>query len=376
MIDMINHPPHYTAHPSGVECIEITEHYSFCLGNAIKYIWRAGLKTDDPVEDLRKAQFYLAREIARLEPEVDTAKRIDVIRAARSILSSVPRPVPTDAPPNSNPAADGTSLAEAAVQPPDAAVDPSCGAPGGAVSETTAPQVSSLPGAVQSPDVQADTTGGPSGGAYVTGPYSEAEIEQAAALLRAGKGAPEIAAALNRDPRGVHVAIRRARKAYPKGKPAPQPGVQPHTPGPRQAVAERPAAPVAVPHPPPVSGSRPPEPGGAAVPSGSFSAPSAQVGGAKTGIRREVAQWLTMVNNDATWTPAKDLALAECIVRGDGIAGAAMEIEIPSEDCRARWQLLTEQIRTGKGLSIDGQSALMAELRERALDAEMMWIKR
>jgi hypothetical protein len=64
--DPVNHPSHYTAHPSGVECIQVTEHYNFCLGNAIKYIWRAGLKSQDPVEDLKKARWYLDREIARL----------------------------------------------------------------------------------------------------------------------------------------------------------------------------------------------------------------------------------------------------------------------------------------------------------------------
>ena len=67
--DPINHPAHYTAHPSGVECIEITEHMGFCLGNATKYIWRAGLKTDNPIEDLKKARWYIDREISRLERE-------------------------------------------------------------------------------------------------------------------------------------------------------------------------------------------------------------------------------------------------------------------------------------------------------------------
>ncbi len=60
--DNVNHPPHYTAHPSGVECIQVTEHMSFCLGNTVKYIWRAGLKGSD-IEDLKKAQWYLNREI-------------------------------------------------------------------------------------------------------------------------------------------------------------------------------------------------------------------------------------------------------------------------------------------------------------------------
>lgn len=62
--DNVNHPPHYTQHPSGVECIEITEHMGFNLGNAFKYIWRADLK-NDAIEDLKKAVFYINREIAR-----------------------------------------------------------------------------------------------------------------------------------------------------------------------------------------------------------------------------------------------------------------------------------------------------------------------
>ena len=71
MNDMINHPEHYTSHPAkckcgeGIECIQITEHMNFCLGNAIKYIWRAGSK-DDPIEDLKKAVFYINREIIRI----------------------------------------------------------------------------------------------------------------------------------------------------------------------------------------------------------------------------------------------------------------------------------------------------------------------
>lgn len=62
MHDPVNHPRHYTEHPSGIECIQVTRHFNFCLGNAIKYIWRAGLK-DDAVEDLRKAMWYIQEEI-------------------------------------------------------------------------------------------------------------------------------------------------------------------------------------------------------------------------------------------------------------------------------------------------------------------------
>ena len=63
-VDLVNHPPHYTGHPSGVECITITEHMGFNLGNALKYIWRADLK-GNAVEDLKKAAWYIQREIEK-----------------------------------------------------------------------------------------------------------------------------------------------------------------------------------------------------------------------------------------------------------------------------------------------------------------------
>lgn len=62
--DPVDHPSHYVSHPSGVECIQVTEHMGFNLGNAIKYIWRADLK-GDAIEDLKKARWYVDREIAR-----------------------------------------------------------------------------------------------------------------------------------------------------------------------------------------------------------------------------------------------------------------------------------------------------------------------
>ncbi|MBM7280345.1 DUF3310 domain-containing protein [Gordonia rubripertincta] len=62
--DPVNHPAHYVDHPSGVECIQITEHMGFCLGNAVKYIWRADLK-GNAIEDLEKARWYIDREIQR-----------------------------------------------------------------------------------------------------------------------------------------------------------------------------------------------------------------------------------------------------------------------------------------------------------------------
>lgn len=67
MTDNVNHPKHYTSHPAGIECIQVTEHMNFNLGNAVKYIWRCNEK-GDPVENLKKAVWYLNREIDRIKP--------------------------------------------------------------------------------------------------------------------------------------------------------------------------------------------------------------------------------------------------------------------------------------------------------------------
>ncbi len=66
--DSVNHPSHYTSDPSGVECIQITRHRNYNIGNAIKYLWRAGLKSEDTqLEDLAKAIFYIEDEMRRLQ---------------------------------------------------------------------------------------------------------------------------------------------------------------------------------------------------------------------------------------------------------------------------------------------------------------------
>ncbi len=62
----VDHPKHYNASPSGVECIDVVEHMTFNVGNAIKYLWRAGIKSKSPIEDLRKSIWYIEREIQRL----------------------------------------------------------------------------------------------------------------------------------------------------------------------------------------------------------------------------------------------------------------------------------------------------------------------
>lgn len=71
--DAVNHPPHYTRHPSGIECIQITEHMGFNLGNAVKYIWRCDLKRD-AIEDLEKAMWYIQREIEKRKAETTAPK--------------------------------------------------------------------------------------------------------------------------------------------------------------------------------------------------------------------------------------------------------------------------------------------------------------
>lgn len=76
--DPVNHPSHYTSDPSGIECIQVTRHRNFNIGNAIKYLWRAGLKEGSGrtsadrkhIEDLNKARWYIADEIVRLGGEV------------------------------------------------------------------------------------------------------------------------------------------------------------------------------------------------------------------------------------------------------------------------------------------------------------------
>ena len=70
----VDHPQHYNLHPSGIECIEIAKHYDFCIGNAIKYLWRSGLKSEEgmsdrekEIEDLEKAVWYIKERIKTLK---------------------------------------------------------------------------------------------------------------------------------------------------------------------------------------------------------------------------------------------------------------------------------------------------------------------
>lgn len=88
MNDPINHPSHYTSSEAkctmcgaGIECIQVTEHMGFNLGNAVKYAWRCDLKSD-AIQDLRKAIWYINREIIRREHIIATNTIIaDELRA-------------------------------------------------------------------------------------------------------------------------------------------------------------------------------------------------------------------------------------------------------------------------------------------------------
>lgn len=82
--DPVNNPKHYTEHPSGIECIQITEHMGFNLGNAVKYIWRCDLKCD-AVEDLEKARWYIDREIAKRKKEGEEKKGGDLFGLALNV---------------------------------------------------------------------------------------------------------------------------------------------------------------------------------------------------------------------------------------------------------------------------------------------------
>jgi Protein of unknwon function (DUF3310) len=67
-VDNVNHPPHYNNSPAKcecgrrIECIDVTRHMNFNIGNAIKYLWRCDIK-NAPIEDLRKAMWYIQDEI-------------------------------------------------------------------------------------------------------------------------------------------------------------------------------------------------------------------------------------------------------------------------------------------------------------------------
>lgn len=95
--DMVNHPIHYNRHKSGVECIDVVEHMSFPIGSAIKYLWRADEK-GNAVEDLKKARFYIQREIdRRTQTTGSVAQRLEDLKPAlQDVLAEMPMQMQPD----------------------------------------------------------------------------------------------------------------------------------------------------------------------------------------------------------------------------------------------------------------------------------------
>lgn len=90
--DNVNHPLHYCKHPSGIECIKITRYYCFAIGNAIKYLWRAGLKIDagltdreKEIEDLNKAIWYIKDRINQLKDENNVSIKTKAKASSREL---------------------------------------------------------------------------------------------------------------------------------------------------------------------------------------------------------------------------------------------------------------------------------------------------
>lgn len=78
--DPVNHPSHYTSHPSGVECIQVTEHMGFNLGNAFKYLFRRSIKHENDGVDMKKALWYVDREVQKRR-----AKHVEDISKGREV---------------------------------------------------------------------------------------------------------------------------------------------------------------------------------------------------------------------------------------------------------------------------------------------------
>jgi len=79
--EAVDHPPHYNQSPARclgcgrpIECIDVIEHMRCNIANAVKYLWRADHKHSSPVEDLKKAKWYVSREIERVEREEHRSK--------------------------------------------------------------------------------------------------------------------------------------------------------------------------------------------------------------------------------------------------------------------------------------------------------------
>ena len=86
--DNVNQPKHYCSHASGIECIQIAELLPFNLGSALKYLWRKGLKWDEN-EDVKKAIFYLRRQVGTGKLPTYTAQECSQIKSSLDCIKDV-----------------------------------------------------------------------------------------------------------------------------------------------------------------------------------------------------------------------------------------------------------------------------------------------
>lgn len=109
----VDHPDHYNKHPSGVECIDIVEHFPFNVGNTIKYLWRAGLKVSAGLlipaatqqafnQDLQKAHWYLTRELELRGIKPTYTSRTQKKRRRKAKAKSTGASAPANTPANAN----------------------------------------------------------------------------------------------------------------------------------------------------------------------------------------------------------------------------------------------------------------------------------
>lgn len=207
--------------------------------------------------------------------------------------------------------------------------------------------------------------------AFVTGPFTGAENATILAMARAGKTAPEIAAALNRKPQGVGMQIPRileaakaaGRVAKRANIPAEPPQPPQDAPQAAESVSRAPEAPAkqvapvapvpALPQPSP----REPE----LPPVGAMA--SAQARARHEAHERLERLYLTWRSD--FWTPARDLQLVEALTNGDGLANAAAALGVGKDDAKARWKALIP----GE-VTLEAQAAMLAALRERCAARE------
>jgi Protein of unknwon function (DUF3310) len=92
MSDAVNHPKHYNSHASGIEAIEICEYLNFCIGNAVKYLFRVEHK-GAAAQDVQKSAWYLKRAIAGLadysHPPHNLVLRVCATESEGSVLRDV-----------------------------------------------------------------------------------------------------------------------------------------------------------------------------------------------------------------------------------------------------------------------------------------------